>query len=77
MDAIHFICVDFRSVLVLLGSTIFKLELLKELHPDMVATYSSSAHVFLGHPFIVEASVSIGRKDVKQETAVVKTAGKA
>lgn len=32
----------------------------------MVATYSGSAQVFEGHPFMVEAGVSIGGKDVKQ-----------
>ncbi|KAJ7980727.1 DNA topoisomerase 6 subunit B [Quillaja saponaria] len=32
----------------------------------MVATYSGSAQVFEGHPFIVEAGVSVGGKDVKQ-----------
>jgi DNA topoisomerase VI subunit B len=32
----------------------------------MVATYSGSAQVFEGHPFIVEAGVSLGGRDVKQ-----------
>ncbi|RFS87924.1 hypothetical protein CH426_26410, partial [Klebsiella aerogenes] len=31
----------------------------------MVATFSGSAQVFEGHPFIVEAGVSVGGKDVK------------
>ncbi|KAK8515634.1 hypothetical protein V6N13_139394 [Hibiscus sabdariffa] len=45
------------------------LGIIKELHPDMVATYSGSAQVFEGHPFIVEAGVSVGGKDVKQASA--------
>lgn len=37
----------------------------KELQPDMVATYTSSTKECLGHPFIVEAAVSLGGKCVK------------
>lgn len=48
------------------GEYNLRLGIIKELHPDMVATYSGSAQVFEGHPFIVEAGVSIGGKDVKQ-----------
>lgn len=48
------------------GEYNLRLGIIKELHPDMVATYSGSAHVFEGHPFIVEAGVSVGGKDVKQ-----------
>ncbi|CAN0902052.1 DNA topoisomerase 6 subunit B [Linum grandiflorum] len=48
------------------GEYNLRLGIIKELHPDMVATYSGSAHVFEGHPFIIEAGVSIGGKDVKQ-----------
>ncbi|CAI9096366.1 OLC1v1032492C1 [Oldenlandia corymbosa var. corymbosa] len=47
------------------GEYNLRLGIIKELHPDMVATYSGSAQVFEGHPFIVEAGVSIGGKDVK------------
>lgn len=43
-----------------------RLGIIKELHPDMVATYSGSPQVFEGHPFIVEAGISLGGKDVKQ-----------
>ncbi|KAL5708008.1 DNA topoisomerase (ATP-hydrolyzing) [Ranunculus cassubicifolius] len=48
------------------GEYNLRLGIVKELHPDMVATYSGSAQVFEGHPFIVEAGVSLGGKDVKQ-----------
>lgn len=48
------------------GEYNLRLGIIKELHPDMVATYSGSAQVFEGHPFMVEAGVSVGGKDVKQ-----------
>ncbi|KAJ3693410.1 hypothetical protein LUZ60_008890 [Juncus effusus] len=48
------------------GEYNLRLGIIKELQPDLVATYSGSAHVFEGHPFIVEAGVSLGGKDVKQ-----------
>ncbi|XP_009621257.1 DNA topoisomerase 6 subunit B isoform X2 [Nicotiana tomentosiformis] len=48
------------------GEYNLRLGIIKELHPDMVATFSGSAQVFEGHPFIVEAGVSVGGKDVKQ-----------
>ncbi|XP_042396148.1 DNA topoisomerase 6 subunit B-like isoform X1 [Zingiber officinale] len=48
------------------GEYNLRLGIIKELQPDMVATYSSSPQVFEGHPFIVEAGISLGGKDVKQ-----------
>ncbi|KAL6505332.1 DNA topoisomerase 6 subunit B [Orobanche gracilis] len=48
------------------GEYNLRLGIIKELHPDMVATYSGSAQVFECHPFIVEAGLSLGGKDVKQ-----------
>lgn len=48
------------------GEYNLRLGIIKELHPEMVATYSGSAQVFEGHPFIVEAGLSLGGKDVKQ-----------
>ncbi|KAI3984321.1 hypothetical protein MKX01_011275 [Papaver californicum] len=48
------------------GEYNLRLGIIKELHPDLVATYSGSPQVFEGHPFIVEAGVSLGGKDVKQ-----------
>ncbi|RLM87298.1 DNA topoisomerase 6 subunit B [Panicum miliaceum] len=47
------------------GEYNLRLGIIKELHPDMVATHASSPQVFEGHPFIVEAGISIGGKDVK------------
>ncbi|KAH0855144.1 LOW QUALITY PROTEIN: hypothetical protein HID58_020453, partial [Brassica napus] len=47
------------------------LGIIKELHPDMVATHSGSAQVFEGHPFIVEAGVSVGGRDVKQASHIL------
>lgn len=48
------------------GEYNLRLGIIKELHPDMVATFSGSAQVFEGHPFVVEAGISVGGKDVKQ-----------
>ncbi|XP_042391435.1 DNA topoisomerase 6 subunit B-like isoform X2 [Zingiber officinale] len=48
------------------GEYNLRLGIIKELQPDMVATYSSSPQVFEGHPFIVEAGISLGGKEVKQ-----------
>ncbi|KAF0909784.1 hypothetical protein E2562_000105 [Oryza meyeriana var. granulata] len=47
------------------GEYNLRLGIIKELHPDLVATHASSPQVFEGHPFIVEAGISIGGKDVK------------
>ncbi|KAL4576878.1 hypothetical protein LXL04_012978 [Taraxacum kok-saghyz] len=48
------------------GEYNLRLGIVKELQPEMVATFTASAQVFEGHPFIVEAGVSLGGKDVKQ-----------
>ncbi|OAP01868.1 TOP6B [Arabidopsis thaliana] len=53
------------------GEYNLRLGIIKELHPDMVATYSGSAQVFEGHPFIVEAGVSLGGRDVKQASHIL------
>eukprot|EP00730_Choanoeca_flexa_P016954 TRINITY_DN8101_c0_g1_i1.p1 TRINITY_DN8101_c0_g1~~TRINITY_DN8101_c0_g1_i1.p1 ORF type:complete len:734 (+),score=202.30 TRINITY_DN8101_c0_g1_i1:118-2319(+) len=42
------------------------LGIMKELKPDMIATYNEPASVYQGHPFIVEAAVSLGGKTVPQ-----------
>ncbi|GAQ84737.1 topoisomerase [Klebsormidium nitens] len=47
------------------GEYNMRLGIMKDLHPDMVATYQGSTQVFEGHPFIVEAGLSLGGKDVK------------
>ncbi|KAM6598082.1 DNA topoisomerase 6 subunit B [Cannabis sativa] len=58
------------------GEYNLRLGIIKELHPDMVATYSGSAQVFEGHPFIVEAGVSMGGKDVKQGVNIFRFANR-
>ncbi|KAM3324130.1 DNA topoisomerase 6 subunit B isoform X1 [Capsicum chacoense] len=58
------------------GEYNLRLGIIKELHPDMVATFSGSAQVFEGHPFIVEAGVSVGGKDVKQGLNVFRFANR-
>ncbi|XP_019164113.1 PREDICTED: DNA topoisomerase 6 subunit B isoform X1 [Ipomoea nil] len=58
------------------GEYNLRLGIIKELHPDMLATYSGSAQVFEGHPFIVEAGVSLGGKDVKQGLNVFRFANR-
>lgn len=42
-----------------------RLGIFKEVQPDLVSTFSSQAAVFEGHPFIIEAGVSIGGKNAK------------
>ncbi|KAK1390776.1 DNA topoisomerase 6 subunit B [Heracleum sosnowskyi] len=58
------------------GEYNLRLGIIKELHPEMVATYSGSAQVFEGHPFVVEAGVSVGGKDVKQGLNVFRFANR-
>lgn len=47
------------------GEYNLRLGIIKELQPEMVATYAGSPQVFEGHPLIVEAGISLGGKDVK------------
>lgn len=47
------------------GEYNLRLGVMKELGPDMVATYGGSVGVFEGHAFIVEAAVSMGGRNVK------------
>eukprot|EP01138_Halocafeteria_seosinensis_P000049 gb/GECG01000050.1/.p1 GENE.gb/GECG01000050.1/~~gb/GECG01000050.1/.p1 ORF type:complete len:865 (+),score=155.82 gb/GECG01000050.1/:1-2595(+) len=42
------------------GEYNLRLGILKELRPELLATYASPVAVFEGHPFIVEAGVAIG-----------------
>lgn len=58
------------------GEYNLRLGIIKELHPDMVATHASSPQVFEGHPFIVEAGVSLGGRDVKQGLNVFRFANR-
>eukprot|EP00743_Colponemidia_sp_Colp-15_P007906 GILK01008563.1.p1 GENE.GILK01008563.1~~GILK01008563.1.p1 ORF type:complete len:674 (-),score=141.04 GILK01008563.1:230-2227(-) len=47
------------------GEYNLRLGIIKELRPDMVATFQEPASSYEGHPFIVEAGVSLGGKGVK------------
>ncbi|KAH7684331.1 DNA topoisomerase VI subunit B protein [Dioscorea alata] len=58
------------------GEYNLRLGIIKELQPDMVATYAGSPQIFEGHPFIVEAGISLGGKDVKQGLNVFRFANR-
>lgn len=47
------------------GEYNLRLGVMKEMLPDMVATYGGSVGVFEGHAFVVEAAVSMGGRNVK------------
>ncbi|KAK4534499.1 hypothetical protein CDCA_CDCA02G0524 [Cyanidium caldarium] len=47
------------------GEYNLRLGIMKELQPDMVATFAEPVGVFEGHPFIVEVGVSLGGVNVK------------
>eukprot|EP00877_Chromochloris_zofingiensis_P003200 jgi/Chrzof1/12881/Cz07g10220.t1 len=47
------------------GEYNLRLGVIKELHPDLIATYQGDVRVFEGHAFIVEAAVSVGGRDMK------------
>ena len=46
------------------GEYNLRLGIMKELDPDMIATFTEKCRVFEGHPFVVEAAVSLGGKSV-------------
>ncbi|KAL0223949.1 hypothetical protein P9112_003339 [Eukaryota sp. TZLM1-RC] len=48
------------------GEYNLRLGIMKELNPQFVATYQHAVSVFEGHPFIVEAGVSIGGQNTPQ-----------
>ncbi|PKU85026.1 DNA topoisomerase 6 subunit B [Dendrobium catenatum] len=58
------------------GEYNLRLGIIKELQPDMVATHAGSPQVFEGHPFIVEAGISLGGKDVKQGVNIFRFANR-
>eukprot|EP00186_Timspurckia_oligopyrenoides_P001979 CAMPEP_0182449418 /NCGR_PEP_ID=MMETSP1172-20130603/34211_1 /TAXON_ID=708627 /ORGANISM="Timspurckia oligopyrenoides, Strain CCMP3278" /LENGTH=750 /DNA_ID=CAMNT_0024646689 /DNA_START=75 /DNA_END=2327 /DNA_ORIENTATION=- len=58
------------------GEYNLRLGIMKELQPDMVATHAESADVFEGHPFIVEAGVSLGGVGVKNGISVFRFANR-
>lgn len=47
------------------GEYNLRLGVMKELHPDLIATYAGEVRVFEGHAFIVEAAVSVGGRELK------------
>ena len=58
------------------GEYNLRLGVMKELRPEMVATYGGSVGVSEGHAFIVEAAVSIGGRDVKHGINVFRYANR-
>lgn len=59
-----------------LGEYNLNLGIRKVLEPDIVATARDKASAYEGHPFIVEAAVSLGGKDVKEGITVVRFANR-
>lgn len=47
------------------GEYNLRLGVMKELHPELIATYQGDVRVFEGHAFLVEAAVSLGGRDMK------------
>ncbi len=47
------------------GEYNLRLGIIKEVKPDMVATFSSDPHVFEGHAFVLEAGVALGGRNLK------------
>ncbi len=56
-------CVPMRSTYVALAD---RLGIMKEMQPLYVATFSEKPAVLEGHPFIVEAGVSLGGAEVSE-----------
>lgn len=59
-----------------LGEYNLNLGIRKVLEPDLVATARDKPGAYEGHPFVVEAAVSIGGKDVKEGITVVRFANR-
>lgn len=58
------------------GEYNLRLGIIKELQPDLVATFQDTACVVEGHPAIVEAGVSIGGRDAKPGITVYRFANR-
>eukprot|EP00475_Leptophrys_vorax_P001187 TRINITY_DN10636_c0_g1_i1.p1 TRINITY_DN10636_c0_g1~~TRINITY_DN10636_c0_g1_i1.p1 ORF type:complete len:584 (-),score=132.91 TRINITY_DN10636_c0_g1_i1:1546-3159(-) len=58
------------------GEYNLRLGIFKEVAPDLVATASAKPAVYEGHPFLVEAGVSIGGRDAKQGVTVYRFANR-
>jgi len=59
-----------------LGEYNLNLGIRKVLEPDFVATSRDKPSAYEGHPFIVEAAVSVGGKDVKEGITVIRFANR-
>ncbi len=58
------------------GEYNMRLGVIKELHPSMIATHTEKASAHEGHPFIVEAAVSLGGKSVREGINVYRFANR-
>lgn len=59
-----------------LGEYNLRLGIQKVLEPDLIATARDKPGAYEGHPFVVEAAVSLGGKDVKEGITVVRFANR-
>ncbi|GKZ01393.1 hypothetical protein MPSEU_001090100 [Mayamaea pseudoterrestris] len=59
-----------------LGEYNLSLGIQKVLEPDLIATARDKPSAFEGHPFIIEAAVSLGGKDAKEGISVVRFANR-
>lgn len=59
-----------------LGEYNLNLGIQKVLEPDLIATARDKPSAYEGHPFVVEAAVSLGGKDVKEGITVVRFANR-
>lgn len=58
------------------GEYNMRLGVLKELKPKMVATFSDKAGAHEGHPFLVEAAISLGGSQVREGINVYRFANR-
>ena len=58
------------------GEYNLRLGIMKELQPDLVATFQDSVCSHEGHPLVVEAGVSLGGKDAKPGLTVYRFANR-
>ena len=58
------------------GEYNLRLGIQKELNPDYIATSTDRAGAYEGHPFIIEAGVSLGGRDVKEGINVYRFANR-
>jgi len=58
------------------GEYNLRLGVLKELRPTMVATFSDKAGANDGHPFVVEAAISLGGKNIREGINVYRFANR-